>query len=91
LCFKDTAITSAGLRELPRLAGTLKNLDIQNTAALSPEAVDLIGRLDLDYLRVSIRDVRSLPEKAVPDEDLIMRLRAAVPRTLIEEAPARSL
>ena len=91
LCFKGTAITSAGLRDLPRLAGTLKNLDIQDTVALSPETLDIISKLELAYLRVSLRDARSLPADAVPDEELVKRLRAALPELLIEEAPSTRL
>lgn len=77
---QTTAITATGLAVLPKIADTLTHLDIVRTKALSEESVPFITACThLIHLRLSLRYKIDLPADAVPDEELVERIKSGLP------------
>lgn len=89
LGLQATSITPAGLATLPALAGTLTHLDIQRTNGLSEKSLPAIIACDhLTYLRLTPRYKVDLPVDAVPDEELIERIKHERPDIEIVTTPS---
>ncbi|MBX7209477.1 MAG: serine/threonine protein kinase [Verrucomicrobiaceae bacterium] len=77
---QGTAITPAGLSSLPKVADTLKGLDIERTNALSADSTNaILACPQLAILRLTMRYKVDLPAGAVPDEELVERIRQGLP------------